>query len=75
MKKFDVRRSGPTEKHGRATRVARDTHWTSKANGHLDGCPKEGARVPDVETEWPNGRCGGYPMEGGVSGVVQRELI
>jgi hypothetical protein len=31
----------------RATRVARDTRWTSRADGHPDGCPTEGGQVPD----------------------------
>jgi hypothetical protein len=40
-----------------ATRVARDTHWASRADGHPDECPTEGGRadrcgqVPDGERD------------------------
>jgi hypothetical protein len=40
-------RSGLTEKPDGATRVAHDTQWASRADGHLDGCPTEGGRAPD----------------------------
>jgi hypothetical protein len=40
-------RSVPTEKLDGATKVARDTQWTSRADGHPDGCPTEGGRAPD----------------------------
>jgi hypothetical protein len=52
-----------------------DTQWVSRADGHPDGCPIEGGRVPDGggqvpdrEREWPDGGRDGCPMEGGVSG-------
>jgi hypothetical protein len=63
-----ARRRSPTERPDRATRVARDTQWASKADGHPDGCPTEGGRAPDGEREWPNGRLDGCPTKGGVSG-------
>jgi hypothetical protein len=47
---------------------ARDTQWASRADGHPDGCPTEGARVPDGDREWPDGGLDVCPTEGGVSG-------
>jgi hypothetical protein len=38
---------GLTELPDGATRVARDTHWASRVDGHPDGCPTEGGRAPD----------------------------
>jgi hypothetical protein len=64
----EARRSGLTEKPDGATRVAHDTQWVSRADGHLDGCPTEGGRVPDggwTGTRQRGDRC---PTEGGVSG-------
>jgi hypothetical protein len=58
---------GLTEWPDGATRVARDTQWVSRADGYPDGCPTEGARVPDGEREWPDGGLDGCPTEGGVS--------
>jgi hypothetical protein len=56
-------------------RVARDTQWASRTDGHPDGCPTEGGRapdgggqVPDKEWEWPDGGLDVCPTEGGVSG-------
>jgi hypothetical protein len=48
----------------RATRVARDTHWASRADGHPDGCPTEGGQVPDgrqVSGGGPTAGLGGGP--------------
>jgi hypothetical protein len=56
------------EKPDGVTRVAHDTQWASRADGHPDGCPTEGARVPDGEREWPDGGLDVCPTEGGVSG-------
>jgi hypothetical protein len=63
--------SGPTEKPDGATRVARNTQWASRADGHPDGCPTEedkclteGARVLHDEREWPDGGCDGCLTEG-----------
>jgi hypothetical protein len=55
-----------------ATRVARDTHWASRADGHPDGCPMEGGWVPVGGGQVPDGRGDGYPTEGGSRGVAQR---
>jgi hypothetical protein len=57
------------------TKVACDTRWASRADGHLDGCPTEGGRAPDGEHDgcpteggsrgWPNGGSRGW-LDGGV---------
>jgi hypothetical protein len=64
--------SGPTEKLDRATRVARNTQWASRADGHPDGCPMEGGRAPDGGGQVPDGgptgarwRAHGCPTESG----------
>jgi hypothetical protein len=35
-----------TEWPNGATRVALDTYWVSRVDGHPDGCPTEGRRAP-----------------------------
>jgi hypothetical protein len=64
----EAERSGPTEKPDGATRVACDTQWTSRADGHPDRYPTEGARVPDGDREWPDRGLNVCPTEGRVSG-------
>jgi hypothetical protein len=50
---------GLTEKPDGMTRVARDTQWASRADGHPDGCPMEGGRAPDGGGRVPDrGRTG-----------------
>jgi hypothetical protein len=39
-----------------ATRVARDTHWASRADGHPDGCPTEDGWAPVGGEQVPDGR-------------------
>jgi hypothetical protein len=60
-----ARRGGPTEW---PDGEARDTQWTSRADGHPDGRSTEGARVPDGDRELPDGGLDVCPTEGGVSG-------
>jgi hypothetical protein len=59
---------GQTEWPNGATRVARDTQWASRADGHPDGCPTEGGRAPDGDQEWLDGGLDVCPTEGRVSG-------
>jgi hypothetical protein len=47
-----------------ATRVARNTHWTSRADEHPDGCPTEGGRAPFRGRQVPDGERYGCPTEG-----------
>jgi hypothetical protein len=58
--------SGPTEKPDRATRVAFDTQWANRADGHPDRCPTEGGRAPDR---------GGQVPDGGRTGTRRRAKV
>jgi hypothetical protein len=62
-----AQRRGPTEKPNGAMRVARDTQWVSRADGHLDGCPTEGGRAPDGGEQVPNGGRMGARWRAGVA--------
>jgi hypothetical protein len=67
-------RSGPMENPDGATRVACDTQWTSRADGHPDGCPMEGGWVLDGGGQVPNGGRTGARRRAGSRGVAQRRV-
>jgi hypothetical protein len=58
---------GLTEWPDGATRVARDTQWTSRADRHPDGCPMEGGRVPDGGGQVPDEGHTGAEQRAGVA--------